>query len=133
MFTYASVARYSFIQLSELWQCGVNEIAYYNKANHRRSNPAAQPSETRPHGLTVEDLGHRRVALYCMATREQLSTIVWPEIALAINTATWGRHQAITTCSSYADDTQLYVSFMNNDAEEQLTAVARLNEKHAEI
>ena len=28
----------------------------------------------------------------------------------------------------YADDTQLYVSFMNNDPEERLTAVAHLND-----
>ena len=33
-----SVARYSFIQLSELWQCGVNEIAKASKWQQGDSN-----------------------------------------------------------------------------------------------
>ena len=32
-----SVARYSFIQLSELWQCGMNDIAK-GKASKRQEN-----------------------------------------------------------------------------------------------
>ena len=35
------VARYSFIQLSELWQCGMNEIAKASKWQQEDSNPGS--------------------------------------------------------------------------------------------
>ena len=42
-FTYPflSVARYSFIQLSELWQCGINEIAKASKRQEGDPNPGS--------------------------------------------------------------------------------------------
>ena len=42
-FTYPplSVAMYSFIQLSELWQCGVNEIAIASIRQPEDSNPGS--------------------------------------------------------------------------------------------
>ena len=36
-----SVARYSFIQLSELWQCGMKEIAKASKWQQEDSNPGS--------------------------------------------------------------------------------------------
>ena len=41
-----AVARYSFIQLSELWQCGMNEIAKASKRQQEDSNMGSLNSES---------------------------------------------------------------------------------------
>ena len=62
-FTYTplSIARYSFLQLSELWQRGVNEIAYSSKQNPNMSNnfwSIWTAADTYTHKITI-------VLFYC--------------------------------------------------------------------